>query len=173
MTYSDSVSETSSVWSSDSDQEQTSKYTLGFCDLYHPYYHGEHEKNDDLIETQYLYMMPTNLHNSEQIMSQRIYRLMQRRHIHGSYESEHPHIRNYKSYSTHINHIGPQIIEVVEGPHDYTTAVIKTHYLRLLQRKWKKVVAERKMIIALRKQPKAIMYRRTHGKWPSNCAKYI
>ena len=91
MTYSDSVSETSSVWSSDSDQEQTSKYTLGFCDLYHPYYHGEHGNDDNMIETQSLYMMPTNLRNSEQIMNQRIYRLMQRRHIHGTHETEHPH----------------------------------------------------------------------------------
>ena len=40
---------------------------------------------------------------------------------------------------------------------------IKTHWLRLVQRKWKNIYAQR---INHRKKPSSLRYRNIHGKWP-------
>jgi hypothetical protein len=51
-------------------------------------------------------------------------------------------------------------------PEEVSTAIIKTHYLRLVQRKWRRLYRER---ISKRCCPANIQYRHLHGQWPSNC----
>ena len=50
----------------------------------------------------------------------------------------------------------------------YSVAIIKTFWLRLVQRNWKRVYSEKKRIIRLRYNPISLFYRALHGKWPSN-----
>lgn len=161
-------------YSSDDEPMNHSKYLLGFCDLHHTYFHGPMDPNDcdPSIEGHYLFMTPTTIDNGEQVVLQRVFNLMRTRQIHGAIALNHPIIRNYKNYVAHPNHIQPQIVETITHDNGYTTAIIKTHYLRLLQRKWKKIVAQRKETIKHRKNPKALYHRSIYGKWPSHCANY-
>ena len=85
----------------------------------------------------------------------------------------HPTIRNYKEMIYDNLFVLPQIVEKINGPGEYTSAIIKTHYLRLLQRKWKGIYAQRQKIIAFRKNPKAIKHREIFGVWPSHCRHFI
>jgi hypothetical protein len=91
---------------------------------------------------------------------------------------KHPTIRNYLQIVSNPNYIQPQIAEIVQlnnGNDDifyYSVAIIKTHWLRLVQRNWKRVFKERKRIISLRSNPRALYYREVHGKWPNNCIHY-
>jgi hypothetical protein len=48
-------------------------------------------------------------------------------------------------------------------------AIIKTIWLKLIQRKWKNICAVRKNINSMRILPASIFYRETTGKWPLNC----
>jgi len=48
-------------------------------------------------------------------------------------------------------------------------AIIKTFWLRIVQRTWKRILKERKIIIQLRKRATAIMHWQLKGKWPDDC----
>jgi hypothetical protein len=45
------------------------------------------------------------------------------------------------------------------------TVVDKTYWLKLVQRSWKRVYAQRQTVINARKSPKSLLYRQTTGKW--------
>ena len=44
--------------------------------------------------------------------------------------------------------------------------IIKTFWIRLIQRKWKKIFKERQEIICKRMNPRNLHYRSVHGNWP-------
>lgn len=53
---------------------------------------------------------------------------------------------------------------------DYTyTVVIKTHWLRIIQRHWKKIYSQRKYCINKRKQIRTLMYFERNGRYPYDC----
>lgn len=43
--------------------------------------------------------------------------------------------------------------------------ICKTFWLKMIQRKWKKIFAERRRIEKLRKLPKSLCYREYYGQW--------
>jgi len=50
------------------------------------------------------------------------------------------------------------------------TCIIKTHYIRLIQRKWKRLYKE---MMSRRISPSSIRYREIHGRWATNCLRVI
>ena len=59
----------------------------------------------------------------------------------------HPTIRNYVSIVTKPGYIKPEIGQYIILPTQEAVAILKTHWIRLIQRKWKKVFQERKHIM--------------------------
>ena len=51
-----------------------------------------------------------------------------------------------------------------------TTSIIKTHYIKLIQRKWKRLY---KQMIMNRGNFIYLRHREIHGTWPSNCIKIL
>lgn len=51
-----------------------------------------------------------------------------------------------------------------------TTSIIKTHYIRLIQRKWKRLY---KQMIKNRCNLNNLQYREIHGTWPSSCLRIL
>jgi hypothetical protein len=60
----------------------------------------------------------------------------------------------------------PEIMKLCVLEDDTYSVILKTHWLRIVQRHWKKIFLERKKIIQLRKSPRNIIYREVHGKFP-------
>jgi len=59
------------------------------------------------------------------------------------------------------------IIEVYIDPRDSTyNAIIKTIWLKLIQRKWKKIFEERKQILMNRTKVSSILYKQIKGRYP-------
>ena len=52
-------------------------------------------------------------------------------------------------------------------PGHEAVAYIKTFWLRLIQRRWKKLFKQRKNIIQKRCNINSLNYRQMHGKWPN------
>jgi hypothetical protein len=52
---------------------------------------------------------------------------------------------------------------------DYLVSIIKTIWIRLIQRCWKKVFKLRKRIMEIRKTYYSLLFRERHGKWPKEC----
>jgi len=81
----------------------------------------------------------------------------------------HPTIRNYNNIIHRENYIKPEIGHCIELPTGETIVIIKTMWLKIIQRKWKKVVSERKRILTERSHPNALYTRMITGNWPDSC----
>jgi len=153
--------------------------SLSLCALHNPILHGGDYSNveDAKMCGRYLHLVDINIscpyfRNLQQMRKLAI--LRQIYNVGGISNITHPTIRAYiKIIFNNKFIVEPQIVEKISGPGDFCSVIIKTHYLRLIQRKWKRIFAERKRVIALRKQTRNILYRSMHGKWPKNCSKYV
>ena len=81
----------------------------------------------------------------------------------------HPWIRNYKNIAARNNYIRPEIAECIILSGNETVAILKTFWLRLIQRKWKNIIKERENIIKKRCTLNSLRHRELTGKWPNDC----
>jgi hypothetical protein len=56
-----------------------------------------------------------------------------------------------------------------DSPYPMTCCVLKTFWIRILQRKWRKIFNERKHILQIRKRLDSLRFRELNGIWPKNC----
>ena len=54
----------------------------------------------------------------------------------------------------------------------HCVSILKTHWLKLIQRTWKKIYNYRKKLVLIRSHPNSLNYREIHGIWPNNCSNY-
>lgn len=82
-----------------------------------------------------------------------------------------PHkiIRNYHNIISRPDYIKPEIGECIELFTGEQIVIIKTFWLKIIQRKWKKVFAKRQLIIKYRASPSSLSFRQLTGKWPEYC----
>jgi hypothetical protein len=78
-------------------------------------------------------------------------------------------IKKFKSIIPYFNNPIIEISECIYLDTQECVGIIKTIWLKLIQRTWKKIYKIRKNIICMRKTPSSIFYRDINGKWPSNC----
>ena len=81
----------------------------------------------------------------------------------------HKFIRNYKNMITQQNYIKPEIGEIINLPTGHTVCIIKTVWLRVIQRAWKRLFKERKQVIQMRCRFHSLKHREITGRWPDNC----
>jgi hypothetical protein len=67
------------------------------------------------------------------------------------------------------NNASLQISECIYLDTQECIAIIKTFWIKLIQRTWKKIYKMRQTIIFMRKNPLYILCRETTGKWPPIC----
>ena len=77
----------------------------------------------------------------------------------------HPTIRNYRNIISRSNYIKPEIGEYIILPTQEAIAILKTVWLRIIQRKWKKVFAERQNIITKHCLITSLQNREIHNKY--------
>ena len=104
--------------------------------------------------------------------------------IHGIYNDDinYYYLTNYrlKYYNNNLiqnmNSLNPrmktEIAQCIILPSQHNISILKTFWLRLIQRVWKKIYNERKNTIRKRSNPKAIFYREICGRWPDDCVRY-
>jgi len=84
-------------------------------------------------------------------------------------EKRHRLIRNYHNIIREPNYIKPEIAECIELPTGEHIVIIKTMWIKIIQRKWKKIYATRQHMIMCRSSPTSIATRQVTGKWPNHC----
>ena len=82
----------------------------------------------------------------------------------------HSYIRNYKNIinNSNINYIKPEIAECITLESGVNVSIIKTIWLRLIQRKWKRIYCEQQEFIKKICRWSALKEREYTGKWPAN-----
>ncbi len=146
---------------------------IGICELYNPNIHGGSN-----TYMRYKYMVniefePEEFYNDEHIGYSD---LMEYTYNNGRSTSKYvnnPDYRDYKKIVTNPKYYNVNILEEQMLETGEIVCIVKTHYISLLQRRWKKKYKEYQDIISMRKNPKSLIYRTLNGKWPKKCAKYI
>ena len=155
---------------------------LALCELMHPKLHGNVNSNfeygkylitftfqaDEFFNDSYIEILDFA---KQQYNNQYNYY-----YNHQNYENkfltQHPFVRNYWEILKHqnIETINLDIISMEQNADGHFYAVKKTFYLKMFQRKWKKIYKQRRQIIKYRSNPRNLIYLRIHGKWPKHCA---
>ena len=80
------------------------------------------------------------------------------------------HVKSYlHDYSIFATNSNIDIMKLfILDDHTYTV-VIKTYWLRIIQRHWKKIYSQRKYCISRRRQIKTMMYVERNGMYPYDC----
>ena len=99
-----------------------------------------------------------------------LYKKMYREMIRTNEYIYHPIINNYKNIISNRNYIQLEIIQRIYLKGDECVAILKTFWIRIIQKTWKKIYSLRKNIIEKRTKLNAILYSQIHGKWPDNCS---
>lgn len=151
-----------SIWSDDDegidlDGYGHSEYSLAFCEIHHPRIHGGDRYTPRNRFTpprgHWLSMWPLSVsnllrgvHRWHSIALSESYIL----YTHHPRTAHHPDIRNFERILLHPRYSELQIVEVYDGPGEETLCVLKTFWIRILQRKWKRIFSERQRLIAYR-----------------------
>lgn len=147
------------------DEECNTKYNIILCEIFNSLIHG---KTNSQVTSHYLNICTfkqlnmnavedmCNLYNQGYL--DRINQL-----------SQHKFIRNYHNIITNPNYIKPEIGEKIYLPSGHCVCIIKTIWLKLVQRAWKKTYKNRIDIIKKRCSIHSIKIRVITGNWPENC----
>jgi hypothetical protein len=144
-----------------------SKFTLGICEIFHPQLYGF--TNNSYLHINNHFMVYTTITRAD-FLHMNYYDLMDNMLNINSYYNkrvslvEHPIIRNYNNIINNENSVKIDIIEIIEMPGKEITACIKTIWLKLLQRRWKRIFHERKNKIQKLKNIRILRERETYGK---------
>ena len=150
------------------------KYKLAVCEIHNPFIHGTDYTSDPNSSNHFLI---ETLYDSEDFFDEigfidmqshlNFLKICQHR-VH----SNHPTIRNYSKIIRDNKYMKCEIVEEDRLGGEESVGYIKTFWLKIVQRKWKKVFAERKKVLKKRKSLRALHYREIHGKWPKDCQTY-
>jgi hypothetical protein len=83
---------------------------------------------------------------------------------------KHNYIRNYNNIIKNSNYMKPEIGEMHYLRGDECVCILKTFWLKIIQRAWKKIYKLRQKIFKLRCRPDSVLYRQLTGKFPDNCS---
>jgi len=165
------------------------KYNIVLCSLYNTQLHGSSEKLDETLNYHYLNIYKFNYNSIrsdtssyEEIKYQdfnyirsirnknnKYFILMKRNYpLYYQIITKHQSIRNYKHIIEKKKIVQLEIAECIYLE-DYMVCVIKTIWIRLIQRCWKKVFQLRKRMMLIRKTYLSLLFRERHGKWPKEC----
>jgi hypothetical protein len=169
------------------------RFTIVLCEIHNPNYHGICAKSDKQIANHFLVYRKYDCidftkminemdnytdsesdsesdeyidYDSSNIFDDIYYFQM---HIerdiipHNAYK-RHPFIRNYEAIISDDNYIKPEIAEVIYLSSGECIAILKTFWIRIIQRTWKRVYKERQNIFLIRKSPLSLRYRERNGK---------
>ncbi len=147
--------------------EVQKKYELAICEIYHPVLHGAIDNNDNsdnTITNHFLIYITVELpefyDNSYKDEERRFQRNRNIEYQQLQLNNSHPTLRNYNH-----NYNRLEIIELKEFDL-YQVALLKTFWLRIVQRCWKRVFKARKELIKKRSSIKALREREQTGLWP-------
>lgn len=167
---------------------EKNKHYLMLCELHYPALHGKDENSDPFIETHYLVYdrfdfktgisltsdsddSDVNEYESDDSKINDVLEFLKEQYTNYNHDDaeNHPTIRNYHNIISSPNYIKPEIGEYIILPTQEAIAILKTVWLRIIQRKWKKVFAERQNIIKQRCYLPYLREREIYGKWPNLC----
>lgn len=152
------------------------KNVLLIPEIYNRYFHGKTVDSDPNIEGQFLVLQTFYLNPSSRMCDffkyvNNLCKFYKKYYEKNYYDSSLSHklLRNYNDIIKNPNYLNLQIGKIHYLKGDECVCIIKTFWLKLIQRSWKRVYKMRKHVMQLRNRPDSLMYRQITRKWPDNC----
>jgi hypothetical protein len=159
-----------------------SNYKLAILEPYMPLKHGILAKQNhhlyghymilDTIKLQEFYENVDELNMETENINKRYNENLNKMEYEMNNTQLHPFIRNYRNIVGDSKQFAIQIIEplsisIGENEWDtYSLCINKTHWIRLIQRRWREIQEKR---LQSRKNIDNLKYKEIHGIWPSHC----
>ncbi len=149
------------------EEPSLTKYNLVFCELYNTSHGTPNAESQHLFYHYLTIFRYKTLLNTEELESDM-------RCWNNGYEfiddySTLSPIRNIENIVTNDWYIKPEIAQCIVLESGHNVSILKTFWLRLVQRRWKNIFRIRKNILRLRCQPATLKFREVNGHWPANC----
>jgi hypothetical protein len=148
------------------EEHSLTKYTISLCELYNKILHGDDNSavlyhylvhcRCKILDIDFINDITHNMNNKYNCLDNQC----------------HDIFRNYIQIVLRENYVKPEITECIYLNTGHCVAILKTFWLRLVQRKWKNIMKERENIIIKRRQQKSLRYREITGKWPNDCLEF-
>ena len=150
-------------------------YHLVICEIFNELMHGYDETSDSTVLGNYLvidkidYSMSDCNEYIDDVIEchNKKYKQFIKNKEYKKYK--HPFIRNYNNIIERQNYIKMEIAQCIYLSGNECVAILKTFWIKIIQRKWKKVFKLRQECIERRKSIGNLMYRETTGKWNRSC----
>jgi hypothetical protein len=157
------------------DEVSSTRYNLIICELYNEFIHGNTNNNTVkhhyLVNIRFKEYSETALNEIEYVgrsLYSNFINIFTRQNL----RITHPIFRNYENIISKYDYIKPEIAECVYLETNECVAILKTFWIRLIQKRWKNILKIRKDIMKKRYNPKSLKYRENTGKWPLDCINY-
>ena len=148
----------------DCEEISTTKYNIILCELYNDKIHGTTNDNDN----HYLVINRIKKLNMDFINC--LTHFINQDYIHRQQDIiPHTTIKNYQNIITSPNYVKLEIGKILYLQSGHAVCIIKTFWLKIIQRSWKKVYNIRTQIIKRRCQIESLKCREITGLWPQNC----
>ena len=147
-------------------QKMNCRFQLAICELFSPQLHGITTNSSKDISGHLLVntsITPEEFYDNTYLDDICVIKQQYRRIT----SKQHPHIRNYANIISHGANFKLDIIQLdeLESGNEHV-GYLKTHWIKIIQRKWKKIHANRKMLIRERGSIHALQKRQRTGQWP-------
>lgn len=154
--------------------KNNSKYNLLVSEIFNKNIHGMTRESDPNINGQFIVIEKFKINKNTQInyLFEKINKHC--KWVNGFYNKHFEklgdnYITNYRNIIKNSNYIKPEIGEVYYLRGDECVCVIKTFWLKIIQRTWKKIFKIRQQMIKRRFRPDSIFHKQITGKWPEDC----
>ena len=134
-------------------------YELAICELMHPSLHGTYLD----VSGNYLIIWFISYKEFISKAYEKSLKNMKKYYWSRKTSPVHPFIRAYWKILAQDKYYTLDIVDDNELDTGEQVAIIKTHWLRIFQRKWKNICKDKKIA---QKKIKYLQYRTIHGKWP-------
>ena len=149
----------------DCDEISATKYNIILCELHNDKIHGavnDQTNNDYLLINRIKKLNMDFINCLTQVIKQDYITRQQ-------HKTPHKIIKNYQNMITRPNYIKPEIGEVIYLQSGHAVCIIKTFWLKIIQRAWRKVYKVRAQTIKMRCHILSLKHREITGLWPQNC----
>jgi hypothetical protein len=142
------------------EEPSETRFCIALCDLYNVNIHGPGNINGHYLVNCRYKMLHMDWISETADFIHTEYQVLQ-----SYYHDLHP---NYRNIVLRENYIKPEIVECIDIEGCFI-AIIKTFWIKIIQRAWRRVLKKREEAINRRQTLYAIRYKEINGKWPLYC----
>jgi hypothetical protein len=151
----------------DSEEISLTRFNIALCELYNSNMHGPETSE---VLTHYLVISRYKKLIMNYIENEAQYNLVKYYIPNYQFNINHELFPNYEKILRTNIFFKPQIVECIDLDSGHSVAIIKTFWIKIIQRTWKTIFKIKKETIQKRKNILSLRNREMTGYWPTNCS---